>query len=151
MRQSIIVATAALTLIACDRDTTGPAKANGRTMSARIDGAAWSAMSIAVDSTAPSLLVVTGTNPAHTLALVIPVEPGPGTQTVGSTTPIAAILMAGPQSWAASRTQGGSGSVTLTTVVTGRVAGTFEFTMGPKAGASPVAPQVTSGTFDVRY
>ena len=152
MRQptTIIAAATLVVATACGYDTTGPARSNGRTMSARIDAAAWSASSIAIDSIAPSLLVVTGTNPAQALTIVIPVNPGPGAQTVGSTTPVAAVLVKGTQSWAASRTQGGSGKITLTTVEPGHVVGTFEFAM-ERQGATPVARQVTTGKLDVRY
>ncbi len=152
MRQpSSIITTAALLLTAaCGGNATGPAKPDNGTMSARIDGGAWSATSIATDSGPPSLLVVTGANATHTLPIAIPLDPGVGTQTVGSTTPVFAGLVIGSQSWAASRTQGGSGSITLTTVVPGHVAGTFEFTMAHE-GASPAARQVTSGKFDVKY
>ena len=153
MRQpsTIIAATALVVASACGGDTTGPAKSDGKTMSARIDAAPWSASSIAIDSAAPSLLFVTGTNATHTLSILIPVNQGPGTQTVGSTTPIAAVLVMGSQSWAASRTQGGSGRITLTTVAPGHVAGTFTFTLAAHEDASPAAREVTSGTFDVRY
>jgi len=153
MPQPYIIVVASATLVlgaACGGDTTGPANPNGEAMSARIDGEAWSAQSIAIDSAPPSLLVIRGENATRTLALVIPLNQGAGRQTVGSTTPIAAVLVIGPQSWAASRTQGGAGSVTLTTVVPGHVAGTFEFTMAHE-GASPAAREVTSGKFDVRY
>jgi hypothetical protein len=153
MPQPSIIVVAAATLVlaaACNSETTGPANPNGETMSARIDGEAWSAQSIAIDSAPPSLLVIRGENAARTLALVIPLGQGAGRQTVGSTTPIAAVLVIGPESWAASRTQGGAGSITLTTVVPGHVAGTFEFTMAHE-GASPAARAVTSGKFDVRY
>lgn len=119
-------------------------------MSARIGGAAWDAMSVATDTAPPSLVVVTGKNATATLALIIPANQGVGTQTVGSTTPIAAILVMGSQSWAASRTQGGSGSVTLTTAAPGHLAGTFQFSLAHE-GASPAEQQVTSGRFDVRY
>jgi hypothetical protein len=119
-------------------------------MSARIDGAAWSAMSITIDSMAPSLLIVRGANATQELTLVIPLGPGAGPQVVGSTTPIAAVLVTGPQSWAASRTQGGAGRITLTTVALGHVVGTFEFTLAHE-GASPSTRQVTSGGFDVKY
>ena len=148
----LVVAVATLALCAaCGGDTTGPAKPNGETMSARIDGEVWSANSIGVDSAPPSLLVVQGANAGRTLTLVIPLSQGAGRQTVGSTTPIAAGLVIGPQSWMASRTQGGAGSITLTTVAPGHVAGTFAFTLAAHDGASPAAREVTSGTFDVRY
>ena len=144
---STIVAAAALVfLAACGSDTTGPAKSDAG-MSARIAGAAWNALSVATDSGPPSLLVLTGTNATASLSLIIPLGPGLGKQTVGSTTPIAAVLVMGSQSWAASRTQGGAGSLTLTTAVPGHVAGTFEFTLAHEG----TERQVTSGRFDVRY
>ena len=147
---STIVAAATLILLAaCGSDTSGPAKSDAG-MSARIAGAAWSAMSIAIDSGPPSLIVVRGTNATATLTLVIPANQGLGTQTVGSTTPIAAGLLIGSQTWGASRTQGGSGSITLTTAAPGHLAGTFQFTLAHE-GASPAEQQVTSGRFDVTY
>ena len=153
MRQAsvMVVAATLVAVIGCGRDTTGPAKPNAVAMSARIDGAAWSAVSIAIDSGPPSLLVVSGSNATARLTLVIPMGQGLGTQIVGSTTPIAAGLVIGPQSWLASRTQGGAGSITLTTVAPGHVAGTFEFAMAAYDGASPATQPVTSGTFDVHY
>ena len=147
---STLVAAAALIIAACGDDTTGPAKSDADGMSARIAGAAWSAMSIATDSAPPSLIIVRGTNATATLTLVIPAGPGIGTQTVGSTTPIAAGLIIGSQTWAASRTQGGAGSITLTAAAPGHLAGTFQFTLAHE-GASPAEQQVTSGRFDVKY
>jgi hypothetical protein len=147
---STLVAAAALVLLAaCGDDTTGPAKSDAG-MSARIAGAAWSAMSIATDTAPPSLIVITGTNATAKLALVFPAGLGLGTQSVGSSMPIAAILVIGSQSWAASRTQGGSGSITLTTAAPGHLAGTFQFTLAHE-GAAPAEQQVTSGRFDVKY
>lgn len=152
MRQpSTIVAVAALVAsAACGGDSTSPARPDGATMSARIDGAAWSAMSIAIDTAPPSLLIVRGANATQDLTLVIPMGQGAGPQIVGSTTPVAAVLVNGPQSWAASRTQGGAGRITLTTVAPGQVVGTFEFTLAHE-GASPSTRRVTSGGFDVKY
>ena len=146
---STLVAAAALILAACGDDTTGPAKSDAG-MSARIAGAAWSAMSVATDSAPPSLIIVRGTNATATLTLVIPANQGLGTQTIGSTTPVAAGLVVGSQVWGASRTQGGSGSITLTTAAPGHLAGTFQFTLAHE-GASPAEQQVTSGRFDVKY
>lgn len=136
---------------ACDRDTTGPAKSSNASLSAVIDGVRWSAVSITVDSLAPSSIVIFGTTAAQTLAIAIPVDPGPGTQMVGGTTPVYAGLILGSQSWLASRTQGGAGSVTLKTVTPGHIAGTFEFTLAAHEAASPAERRVGSGKFDVRY
>jgi hypothetical protein len=146
------LAIAALVMVcACERDTTSPAKPNNGTMSAVIDGAAWSAVSIATESTAPSSIVLHGSTATQTLVIAIPVDQGPGTQTVGSTTPVFAGLVSGPQAWLASRTQGGSGSVTLTTVTPGHIVGSFEFTLAAHEGALPADRRVSSGKFDVKY
>jgi len=120
---------ALVTLCACDRDTTGPAKPNHGSMSAVIDGAAWTPVSIATDSAAPSSIIIQGSDATQRLVIAIPVDQGPGKQTVGSTTPVFAGLVIASQSWLASRTQGGAGSVTLTTAARGHIAGTFEFTL----------------------
>ena len=148
---SILAITALVTLCACDRDTTGPAMPNHGSMSAVIDGAPWTAVSIATDSAAPSSIIVQGSNATQTLVIAIPVDQGPGTQTVGSTTPVFAGLVAGSQSWLASRTQGGAGSITLTTVAPGHIVGTFQFTLARHEGATPAERQVSSGQFDVTY
>ena len=148
---STLAVMALVTLCACDHDTTGPAKPNNGSMSAVIDGAAWTAVSIATDSAAPSSIIIQGSNATQTLVIAIPVDQGPGTQTVGSTTPVFAGVVMGSRSWLASRTQGGAGSITLTTVAAGHVVGTFEFTLAEHDGASPAERQVSSGKFDVKY
>ena len=146
-----LVVTTLLMLSACDHDTTGPAKPNIRTMSAVIDGSSWSAVSITIDSLAPSSIVIFGTKATETLAIAIPVDLGPGTQTVGGTTPLFAGLVSGSQSWLASRTQGGAGTVALTTVAPGHIVGTFEFTLARHDDGSLAERRVSSGRFDVRY
>jgi uncharacterized protein DUF6252 len=148
---SSLVVTTLLLLSACDHDTTGPAKPTNRTLSAVIDGASWSAVSITIDSLAPASIVIFGTKANETLAIAIPLDQGPGTQIIGSTTPVFAGLILGSQSWLASRTQGGAGSITLTTVTPGHIVGTFEFTMAAHEGASPTERRVSAGTFDVKY
>jgi len=149
---SILAITALATLCACDRDTTGPAgPTNNGSMSAVIDGVAWTAASISTDRAAPSSIIVQGSTAAQRLAIAIPIDQGPGTQTVGSTTPVFAGLVIGSQSWLASRTQGGAGSITLTTVAPGHIVGTFEFTLAAHEGASPAERRVSAGEFDLKY
>jgi len=150
---STLAGMALVRLCACDHDTTGPAKptAIDGFMSAVIDGAAWTAASIAADSAAPSSIIIRGSNATRTLVIAIPVDQGTGTQTVGSTTPVFAGLVVGSQSWLTSRTQGGAGSITLTTVAQGHIVGTFEFTLARHEGEVPAERQVRSGQFDVRY
>ena len=149
---SILAIAGLVTLCGCGRDTTGPATSNNNgSMSAVIDGVAWTAVSISTGGAAPSSIIVHGSNATQTLVIAIPVDQGPGTQTVGSTTPVFAGLVAGAQSWLASRTQGGAGSITLTTVGPGHIVGAFEFTMASHGGAAPVERRVSSGKFDVKY
>jgi len=120
-------------------------------MSAVIDGAAWTAVSIATDSAAPSSIIIQGSDATQRLVIAIPVDQGPGKQTVGSTTPVFAGLVIGSQSWLASRTQGGAGSVTLMNSAPGHIVGTFEFTLAAHDGALPADRRVSSGKFDVKY
>ena len=148
---STLARMALVTLCACGHDTTGPATRNNGSMSAVIDGAAWTAVSIATDSAAPSSIIIQGSDATQRLVIAIPVDQGPGKQTVGSTTPVFAGLVIASQSWLASRTQGGAGSITLTTVAAGHIVGTFEFTLAEHDGASPSDRQVSSGKFDVNY
>jgi len=148
---STLAGMALVTLCACGHDTTGPATRNNGSMSAVIDGAAWTAVSIATDSAAPSSIIIQGSDATQRLVIAIPVDQGPGKQTVGSTTPVFAGLVIGSQSWLASRTQGGAGSVTLTTAARGHIAGTFEFTLAAHEGALPTDRRVSSGRFDVKY
>jgi Family of unknown function (DUF6252) len=149
---STLAGMALVTLCACDRDTTGPATpTNNGSMSALIDGVAWTAVSIATDRAVPSSIIVQGSNATQRLAIAVPIDQGPGTQTVGSTTPVFAGLVVGSQSWLASRTQGGDGSITLTTVAPGHIVGTFQFTLAKHDGAAPAERRVSSGKFDVKF
>ena len=151
-QQSSILAFAALVIVsACGGDPTPPTKPNTRTMTARIDGSTWSAVSIEIDSTPPSILIVKGMSAGQLLALGIPLGPGVGTQDVGAPTPVFGTLGIGSQAWVASRTQGGAGSITLTTVAPGHVAGTFSFTLAAQPGATPASRQITAGAFDIVY
>jgi len=157
MRQfsSVIAISALLALAACGGDSNGgvtnPKKPNNGTMSARIDGAAWSAISIATGSGTGSALIVTGSNIAQTLAIIVPINTGTGTKTMGQSSVVSGTLIVGSQQWAANPAQGGTGSITLTTVAAGHVAGTFSFTMAAQQGATPATRQITSGQFDVTF
>ena len=137
--------------MACGGDPASPPMPPARAMSASVDGVTWTAVSISTTPAEPSSLVIVGTDPAQTLVLLVPVGEGPGTQVIGGPTPLAAGLTMDSQAWLASRTQGGSGSVTLTTATSGRVAGTFEFTLAGRDGVTPATRRVTSGAFDVTY
>lgn len=150
---STMVAMAAVVFTsACGGDNgTGPTKPDNGSMTARIDGATWSAISIATTSGAGSSLIISGTNIAETLSIVIPLDQGTGTQTVSLASTVSGAFTIGSQSWVANPVQGGTGTITLTTVAPGHVTGTFEFALAALQGATPATRQVTSGQFDVKY
>jgi hypothetical protein len=120
-------------------------------MTARIDGASWSAISIATSGGNGPSLIITGSNISQTLAILLPLNTGTGTKTIGQSSVVSGTLIVGSQQWAANPAQGGTGSITLTTVAARHVAGTFQFTLAAQAGATPATRQVTSGAFDVTY
>lgn len=139
-------------LSACGGDnSTGPTKPNNGSMSAQIDGKPWSAMSIATSSGAGSSLIVAGTNITEIVTIVIPLDQGTGAKTMGFSSTVSGAYAIGSQSWVANPVQGGTGTITLTTVAAGHVAGTFEFTLAALQGVTPATRQVTSGQFDVKY
>jgi Family of unknown function (DUF6252) len=159
MRQPFTTfATAALVFVAaCGGGSDGgPTNPNqnpnsNRSMSARVDGTAWTATSVAAGVT-NGLLIIAGSNITQTFAIAAAVNQGTGTQTVGPTSVTYGNLMVGQQSWAANGSQGGTGSITLTTLTANRAVGTFSFTLKALSqGATPASRQITSGAFDVVF
>jgi len=160
MRHTLaMLGTAALVVVtACGGDSSndGPTNPNqnptgNRSMSARIDGTAWTATSVAAGVT-NGLLIIAGTNVTQTFSIAVAVAQGTGTQTVGPSSVTYGNLLVGQQSWAANGSLGGPGSITLTTLTATRAAGTFSFTVKALTqGASPATRQVTSGAFDVVF
>src|SRR5689334_22182760 len=142
---SSIVAIAAIALTAaCSSDPAGP-KTPISSMSAKIDGTAWNAVSIETENGPVSTLAIRGTSGSQTVVVNVPLGDGPGTQIIGGPTPMAGGLVVGSQAWLASRTQGGAGQITLTSVEPGHVVGSFEFTLAAQPGSSPTSRALTSG------
>ena len=160
MRQPFaILGTAALVVVAAcgggssDKGPTNPNQNpnSNRSMSARVDGTAWTATSVAAGVT-NGVLIIAGTNVTQTVTVSAVVSQGTGTQTVGQTSLASGSLLVGQQQWSASGLQGGTGSVTLTTLTATRAVGSFSFTVqGRTQGATPASRQITSGVFDVVF
>jgi hypothetical protein len=131
----------------CDASTL-----NGGTMSATIDGTAWTAVRVVGLSTARE---INASDCVHFLSIVIRGVTGPGTYAVDFASYESDPFNAGP-SWTITST-GGSGSVTVTaaTITTdsaspGNISGLFAFTLAPGPGATGTKV-ITNGRFDAKW
>ena len=146
--------------VACGgSDSKGVTNPNQRqsagTMSARIDGAAWTAVAVSVGVNTNGL-IISGANSSGTpiaVAIGMSRQQGTGTQTFGSNANALGTLTVGTGSWSATGLQGigGTGSVTLTTLTANRAAGSFAFNAPPLAGGATGTKVVTAGVFDVTF
>ena len=125
------------------------------TMSARIDGAAWTASVVTVAVNTNGLIISGASTSSTGVAVGASRLLGTGTQTFGTGTNFNALatMTTGTQSWSATGIQGSnsSGSVTLTTLTATRAVGTFTFTAAALAGGATGTKVVTSGVFDVTF
>ena len=157
MLRSALVLMAAATIVACGGGDGGPASPNPNpgtgngSMSARIDGAQWTATGVAASGKNGALIVVGTSSAGLAVGFGASMIQGTGTQTFGPTSAANGGVTATTMSWGANSFQG-SGSVTLTTLTATRAAGTFTFTAPAlTAGSSPSTRVVTSGVFDVTF
>ena len=77
----------------------------------------------------------------------------PGTYTVGLVTPTNSTFIVGNSNssgWSATPTAG-SGSVTITSITTNHITGTFTFDAAPTTGTATGTLQVRSGKFDLSF
>jgi len=128
------------------------------TMTARIDGVLWSATTSLTATFNNNLLAVTGADAVTSIAFTIS-APGIGTYLIpgaaGAQAGNNALLMitqnATSASWAADFTKG-SGTVTLTSLTSTTVSGTFAFTLAPVAGTAATGGRtVTAGAFNINF
>ena len=125
------------------------------TMSARIDGATWTASAVTVAVNTNGLIISGASTSGIGVAVGASRLLGTGTQTFGTGTNFNALatMTTGTQSWSATGIQGSnsSGSVTLTTLTATRAVGTFTFNAAALAGGATGTKVVTSGVFDVTF
>ena len=140
--------------------TTPTTSAGTASMSATIDGTAWTATSGVTAKLTNGILTVGGANATYNLAFAItPSGSGayliPGSA-LGSQAGNNALLLftsngVTTSSWAADFTKG-SGTITLTSLTSTGVAGSFAFTLNAVAGtAATGAKSVTSGAFSINF
>jgi hypothetical protein len=156
MRRLALALALVFAATACGSDKsggTGPNTTRNGSMSARIDGANWSASGAVAAIYQNNIFSVAGTssNGAATFGFAVGPATGPGTFTTGQLSAVNAHLTQGSQGWQAALTNG-TGTVTLTTLTAGHAVGTFSFTLVPVAGSGAAGNKsVTSGTFDVTW
>jgi hypothetical protein len=148
-RLSPLLLTVCLVLNACggDGDPMGPGAggAPNGTMTATLDGAPWTAVSIQV-TRGSGFLSVAGSN-ADPLAIGFTIqEAGTGTYTIGPGQITSANVTVLSTVWTAS-----TGQIVFTTIESNRVAGTFQFTAPLAVGSGAAQRMVTSGVFDATF
>ena len=131
-----------------------PPTLNGATMSATIDGTAWTAKRVAV-LPPPGTLEINGSDCVHFLSIWIRGVTGPGTYAVDSASYDPDPSSAGP-AWSITST-GGSGSVTVTAPTKiadagtpGTISGSFALTLAPGPGTTGTKV-ITNGRFDASW
>jgi hypothetical protein len=142
----------ALALASCGGGD-GPAGPNNQQagpMSARLDGQAWTAASVATAaSTAGQAHAVAGSNTQATIGFGF-INAGPGTYPIGAGSATNALVTQGASTWSANQFQG-SGTIPITALTAERIAGSFTFTAEPATGGATGTRVVTDGQFDVTF
>jgi hypothetical protein len=128
-----------------------PGNVNG-TFTALVDGVAWRGAFVARAMNTSGIISLTGTD-TDTRGIVLTIGAnGPGTYSLNFGSPSNAIMTFGGQQWFTAL-PGALGSVTITSLTSTRVTGTFTMTMQPsQANTPPIrAAQVTTGQFDLTF
>jgi len=144
----------ALALAGCGGDDPAdPSGGNtgGDGLSCKVDGVSWTAPLTAAHLIS-GVVSIAGTDASSSLGVGLGfLNGGTGTYAVGPGSPITACAVTEGlnDAWSASGDQG-SGTITVTTLSSTRVAGTFSFTAPRSNGAGdPATRTVTEGTFNL--
>ena len=129
------------------------------TMSAAVDGARWTAVTVngstGTFGGSPGVALISGlaAGPApFTPGLYISISAplAVGTHTFEASAPLVFALLEGLSSfWSADALRPGGGTVTLTTATAARLTGTFSVIASAHTGTSPSTRTVTNGAFDL--
>ncbi len=116
-----------------------------------IDGQAWApTTSTFAVSYSNGVLAMTGTDATGwTFGMAIPTS-GPGSVPL-STGANAILTSPSSQSWSATHLDGGSGTITVTSLTSNSATGTFSFVLVPIAGGATGNRTVAQGTFNVTF
>lgn len=139
--------------------TTSPTVTNGVTvnplhgsMTAVIDGSAWTAVAINTAVYSNGILSIAGADSSSTIrAIGLSVTaPAPGTYSMTTGTANSVLSIGIGPTWTAN-VAGGSGSVTLTSLSSTGAVGTFSFTAVAAAGGATGSHVVTQGVFNITF
>lgn len=163
---SISILAAALLVARCSSSTSpsnpgscGTISTTHGTISAQLDGAAWSG-TVTAKITGVNEVAIAGSDGCSPLtSITFALLPGgvngslqPGTFNLNDASGLNSILSIGPINLWVANTTGGSGQVTFTTLTKTAAIGTFQFSYvaAPTSGASG-AHTVTNGVFNVTF
>jgi len=146
-----------LALNACGGDSGGPTGTNTNlgdgSMTAAINGTAWRSTKAGdKGSHSGTIYAVVGLNTSYTIALGIAGLTAPGTVdlSLSSGNGSTAIVSNTTGAWGTAF-NGGSGTITVTTLTANRIAGTFSFDAPAGSGNATGTLQVRNGQFDVTF
>jgi hypothetical protein len=133
--------------------TTVPPTTTTQSMSARIDGVAWSAIT-ATGTVTRGTFTMAGFGAPGTASVINFTAPATvGTSSIGPSSIVEATLTSASGSWEAYSQPSvkGSGSVTITSVTSTRIVGTFTFTLAAVPGLAPTGTtrSITGGVFNI--
>jgi hypothetical protein len=126
------------------------------TISATIDGAAWSASAGVSAQLTNNILSIAGGDNRTTFAVSVTINRGLGTYSTGVIDPqnvvVSTLTVSGsPAGWTSGPTSG-RGSITITSFTSTTAAGTFTLTLDPTPGTGATGTKtVTGGAFNVTF
>lgn len=150
----ILTAVLTIALAACGGDDgTGPnIGPNNGTMTATVDGSAWTALQIAAVNNS-GIVAISGSNAALLAIGFGFVGDTTGTYIIGPGFAANANVIdnQNSSSWSANSFQG-SGTITVTTLTAAGASGTFSYTAPLATGSgTPATRVVTAGSFDITF
>jgi hypothetical protein len=129
--------------------TSPPGSGGAGTMTAQVNGSAWTATITKRAFASKGLITVQGQDAANRIITIVVRASSPGTYSLAQGNGIGhnALYTVAPNSWGTALL-GGTGTFTITSFTSTQVTGTFSFTaVSNVSGTAPV--QVTSGQFDL--
>lgn len=137
------------TLGGCSTEPSVPQPTNG-SITAQIDGGGFTATTVAA-TYFNGIMGLAGTDSQGRTIGIGGQVLGPGTFTVGVTSPANFSVTIGSASWQAAITLG-SGTLTVTSISAAGAKGTFQFTAAPLPNTTATGNKVvTTGAFDVKF
>ncbi len=155
MSKFLIVILSTVLFLSCKKSDPGTGASGSGTMTAKVDGVAWSGTLAVQASKSGGVLTFAGTGPNGQINMVVGNYNGPGTYTIGATggpanQGIFAITTAPFTAHTASFVLG-SGTIVVSTDNGTGVTGTFSFDGKNNSGPSITTKVITEGNFNINF